>query len=173
MPSIRDSMLQSPIYTAASPRNQESLRAFMDTLPALVQTELMTEIVVVGDRIGPRYGALLTAEELTQSAAFMRSDAMRAVWDSMIDNYIANGNLSTSNLDFNSLTSPEVMTFLQSPAGLAFTREQNNISRILNEEFNAATIRMMPRLQHLVLNGMCEALAQDCPRHVREMLETR
>lgn len=171
IPQLRQSVTSSQLYLGASRRHRESLLAFVDSLPDRMRQELMTELGTVRDRVAPRFAALMTPEELAGLADFMRSPDTRVIFQRYMASYMEerrDGQTRQPNFTDEELS---VFTgFITSPAGLAFVREGDNISAIMNEEFDAATVRMQPRLEMMMQTGICDALENECPRPLRERL---
>jgi NAD(P)H-dependent FMN reductase len=167
VPDLRRSIMDSSVYGDASPEHQRSVLAFVETLPDLIERELTTEIHAIAASAAPRLALRMSADDLRQTAAFLRSPEMRPQWQALARAAIdaeGEGDLGTF---------PEwasVGSFASTPAGQAFAREEDAIAALLEEEFEVAMRRMAPRLRVAVSAGMCDALADDCPAHIRDSL---
>ncbi len=171
MPSLRDSIRNSPLYRDARPTHQSNLAAFIESLPDVVREEFEAILVDAGARAAPRFAAHLTAAELTALAAFMRTPAMQALWRSFFSASLSTtgGAPSEAFPDWSRELEGEAAEFASTPAGLAFAREQEKLTAILNEEVMGGVAAAMPRLQQRVINGMCAALEDECPPQIRAL----
>lgn len=171
MPGLRDSIRNSPLYRDARPTHRENLAAFMESLPDVVREEFEAILVDAGVRAAPRFAAHLSASELTALAAFMRTPAMQALWRAFFTAALSTTGRAPSEAfpDWSRELEGEAAAFVQSPAGRAFTREQEKLTAILNEEVMSGVAAAMPRLQQRVINGMCAALEDECPPEIRAL----
>ena len=167
MPGVRSSVLESPLYRRASRRHREALLAFVDSMPDLLRRELTAECEVIADRAAVRLAQRMTAEELQGFAAFLRSPDARPLFEHVARDYLADPKGGSPTGGFSDEEMSGLTAFLSTPAGAAFVREQEAINTILDEEFDASSERMRPRLETLVLRGMCEALENQCPAYLR------
>src|SRR5262245_45651718 len=161
MPGIRSSVLESPLYQRASRRHREALLAFVDAMPDLLRREVTAECEVIADRAAARLVERMTAEELRGFAAFLRSPDARPLFQHVARDYLANPKGGSARADFSNEEMSGLLAFLSTPAGVAYVREQDAISTILSEEFDASSERMRLRLENMVLRGMCEALENE------------
>lgn len=170
MPDLRAGLINSPLYAQLSPRRREAIVAFMETMPDLMDREFTAELNTIGDRVAPRYAALMPADQLQQLAAFMRSPEIRSVIGDMVASYGTSGQVNQSLPDWDDPSIPAFAAFAQTPAGVAFSQQQAAFNRILDEEFAAATARLVPRIQQAILVGACAAMEDECPPHVRNAI---
>lgn len=164
MPEMRRELLQSELYNSVSPRAQRSLTAYFDTMPDIMREAVRTEFTEIAGRIGVRLAQRLTAEELNGIADFTRHPSLRTYFGRLAGDYVSEGNGEVE-------PTPEelaaVEAFVRTPAGMAFEREGRFINTVVTEEFAASSTRMQPQIQSRILNGVCDALGNECPRGLR------
>ncbi|WP_395647584.1 hypothetical protein [Terricaulis sp.] len=171
LPDVRASITSSPLYREATPRHRAALLAFVDTMPVILRTELTTELMTVRGRIGPRFATIMSEEELTGLAAFMRDPQTRPVLQRYMDAFVGEEQSGRAREpDFTDEELAPMEDFIDTPGGIALLRVGDRLSDIMEEEFDAATLRMQPRIESIIQGGICDALENECPRVLREQL---
>jgi hypothetical protein len=168
MPTLRQQVLQSPLYNSVSPRAQSALIAYLDTMPEFLRSSLRTEFENVADRAGTRLAERLTAGELNGIADFMRHPSSRSFLARLAADYV-------TDREANTAATPEELAYIEefmtTPSGVALTREMNFVETVFQEEFEAGTARMSPQVRAAVVTGMCAALGNECPRSLRNQVD--
>jgi hypothetical protein len=163
LPGLRTSMMNSTLYRDADARQRAALEALADDIPVFFRAEFNAEMTTVVNAVSPRFALLLSEAELAEAAAYLRrpenAQSLRNAASQIAQNG-KNGDLP----DFASLF-PD---FEQTAAGRAIVREEDALSLIFEEEMQAATGRLLPRLQRTMYQRICAALAEDCPPLMRE-----
>lgn len=166
MPQMRQQMMQSELYRSVSPRAQQNLAAYFETMPDLLRQTIRDEFTVVSQRVGVRLAQHMTADEMNGIADFMRHPSARSYLNRSALSFARQGDSEVEP------TAEEIAyaeQFLQTPAGIAFTRESDYMSAVISEEFDASGPRLQPVIQSHIYNGVCDALGRECPRSIRAL----
>lgn len=163
IPELRQSILSSPIYRGANAERREALMQVIDDLPNYMRQELNAGLGAVTVESAPRFAERMSAEHLNETAAFMRSDEIRARWRGMVEARIEMDKPMPSFPDWR-----DVGAFAQTPAGLAFAENEEELGNILDEEAERTLSLIFPRMLATVRGQMCDALRSDCPQHLRD-----
>ena len=135
MPQMREQVLQSELYRSVSPRAQQNLVAFFETMPDLLRQTIRDEFTVISQRVGVRLAQRMTADELNGIADFMRHPSSRAYLNRSALSFSSEGN---SAVEPTAEELAYVEQFMATPAGIAFTRESDYLSTVVSEEFEAS-----------------------------------
>lgn len=168
MPEIRASLLNSPLFHNANAEHQAALSAFVDTVPALMRQELLVAFAEAADRAAPRAATVMNEGELREVAAFMRSPEAIALIEQAIEARLTGAELDLMNyFNIDAGAGEFFVAFSQTPGGRAFSRNREELGRILNEELARATVELQPRVQRMMFAGVCAALEEECPPALR------
>ena len=169
-PQMRRTLLSSSIYRNARPAQRERIDAFIATVPDLLISEFGAEMRRATDRIAPQIARTMTIEELTAATAFLQSPDMDPLWAQLMDEVgRTDGNSEQGTLpDWNGTA--EGRAFAETAAGRALIRAEPQIDAILDAEGPAIFAALTPRIELIMLTGLCDALEEDCPAHVRNSL---
>lgn len=169
-PQIRTSLETSPIYINADAEKRARIDAFIATVPDILITEFGNEMRRATDRVAPRIAVLMTVEEMNGATTFLRSPEMDPLWAQLMgDVGRTDGNSVEGTLPDWSGT-PEGQAFAETPSGRAVIRAEPQIDQILDEEGPVIFQALGGRVELILLTGLCDALAEDCPAHVRQSL---
>lgn len=169
-PQMRSTIVSSPIYRNARPDQRERLDAFVATMPDILINEFGAEMRRATDRVAPQFARIMTIDELTGATAFLQSPDMDPLWAQLMDDVgRTDGNSAQGTLPDWSGTA-EGRAFAETPAGLALVRVEPQIDAILDAEGPAIFAALTPRIELIMLTGLCDALREDCPAHVRNAL---
>jgi hypothetical protein len=163
LPGLRTDIISSPIYQAASPQRREAIMLVIDDLTPYMRREITAEMGIVGARVAPRFAQRMSLDHLNETAEFMRSPEMRERWRAMVDAHLEDEKPMPSFPDWRTAG-----TFAATPAGLAFAQEADAFGDILDEESERALALTFPRMLTVIAGRICDALADDCPAHIRD-----
>ncbi len=163
MPDLRASVVQSPLYLNAAPARREALLAVIDNVPNFIGREFERELVAMGARVAPRFAARMSAEHMTETATFLRSEVMQGPWRDFVAEIVSANPRASSFPEWR-----PVGTFADTEAGRAFAEQHERLGGILSEEMEETLILLLPRLRALAAGQICDALQDDCPTRVRE-----
>ncbi|MCX7358196.1 MAG: hypothetical protein NT015_08655 [Alphaproteobacteria bacterium] len=166
MPQMRQQLLQSDLYRSVSPRAQQNLVGFFDTMPDLLRQTIRDEFTVIAQRVGVRLAQHMTSDELNGIADFMRHPSARAYLSRSAMSFASQGD---SVVEPTAEELAYVEQFMTTPAGIAFMRESDYLSTVITEEFDASAPRLQPIVQSRIYGGVCDALGNECPRNLRAM----
>lgn len=168
LPPLRNTLLTSPLYRQANPRQRAALTAFIDSLPDFFREQITIIMADATPRAAPRIATRMSVEHLSQTAAFLRSPELRPGWEA-----IANQAIQRGDNDAPTPTFPEWRdtAFAQTEAGRAFAVEHQAIADILDEEFETSAERLWPLAEATLTARMCEAMGDDCPAQLRNQAE--
>lgn len=164
LPQLRQRMRTSPVYLEASERGRAALDTYIESFPDLVEREFTAEFGGMADSVAPRFAGLMSPEHLNAAADFMRTPEMRERWADMVED--------VTRTDSSSDTFPpwRDMAFAETEAGLALAARQDQIGDILEAAFEERMVLFEPRIRSVIAEGMCNALADECPEHIREAI---
>lgn len=169
-PEMRNTILRSSIYRDANVVQRQRLDAFIDSMPGILISEFGAEMRRATDRIAPQIARIMTVEKLSGATAFLQSPDMDPLWAQLMDEVgRTDGNSSQGTLPDWSGTA-EGRAFAGTPAGVALIRAEPQIDAILEAEGPAMFAALTPRIELIMITGLCDALAEDCPAHIRNSL---
>lgn len=170
LPELRQRVLNSDAFRGASPDHQRALAELVNAIPSIVRNEFAMELENLADRVGPRFATLMTEHELEGASQFLRSPAMRPLWRDLMEAIAASDHPTGLGVFPDWSLTAEGRAFVATPPGRALVREEDNINRVLIEGTRTAFELAQPGIRQLLDERICDALAEDCPTHLRNSL---
>lgn len=158
-PQVREQALQMP---DVSDRGRRAVIAFLETAPTIVQEEVDRLSPQIIASAAPEIADVFTDQELNDIAQFMRDERTRTLFARIITNNM--GGLTVDDLRY-------VRDFSSSPAGLALSRKGDQLSAAIERALDGASAQLTESLTQRIFDGVCAALADECPTALRTMAE--
>jgi hypothetical protein len=173
LPQFRTSISQSPVYAQSNAQRRAALDALVERVPSMMREEIQTEIGTMAANAAPRIEGMVTAEEMAGIAELMRLPLWRERAAQIMHEVAAEkdaGAATSEDADFTTEELAQIEAMMEQPGGRAILRTGDPLMAILNQEMEAASPRMVPRLQTRLFREFCDILGRDCPRELREQL---
>lgn len=159
---FRDRLLVGPFFESLKPDTQRSLTAYVDTIPQLLREEVRALLPVLEAELTQRLVDRFSERELAALAFLFESAEFRAG----IRQY-ALASLQGGSPTFEVTSGLETLVESANAQGAPHTWD---VMRVVGEANTAAQLAARPRIEQRVLRGLCDALGEECPPHVRGML---
>ncbi len=167
LPQLREIAQNSDFYRRANRRQRRALDAAIDATPELIRSEVLAETSTMAQNVAPRIAALMRAEDIAGLTNLLRSPEWRPLVSRMIG-------LAAADKDTDAAITPEDEARFHAmdnePFAQAFEQHGDEFFAILSGEFDAASPRIMRRLQIAMSRQICDALGDDCPPQMRALL---
>jgi hypothetical protein len=167
LPQLREITRGSDYYRRANRNQRRALDAAIDATPELIRTEVVAETSVMAQNIAPRVAALMSPEDIAGLTNLFRSPEWRPMVSRMVG-------LAAADKDTDAAITAEDQARFEAmngePFAQAFEQHGDAFFAILSAEFDAASPRIVRRLQLALSRQICDALSGDCPPEMRELL---
>jgi hypothetical protein len=167
LPELREIMSASDYYRRANRRQRQALDAAIEATPDIMRAEVSAEISTMAQSIAPRVAALMRPEDIAGLTNLFRAPE----WRPMIQRMVG---LAAVDKDTDAaITAEDDARFAameNEPFAQTFERHGDAFFAILTGEFEAASPRIISRLQLAMSRQLCDALGRDCPPQMRALL---
>jgi hypothetical protein len=167
LPQLRAITQSSEFYRRANRRQRRALDAAIEATPELIRSEVLAETSTMAQNVAPRVAALMRAEDIAGLTNLLRSPEWRPMLSRMIGLAVVDKDTDAA------ITAEDEARFAamdNEPFAQAFEQNGDAFFAILSSEFEAATPRIMTRLQTAMSRQICDALGDDCPPQMRALL---
>jgi hypothetical protein len=158
-------LVQSPLYQSVRREHQAALLAFVDQAPRPTCEAALSEPSILDEQVSPRLAARLTQQQLLGVTAFMRSPEGQEAWRDLATDVVTTPGNHPFFPDWSGTEAGQ--RFLQSDAGQALSRNADEIGVIFGDEEPRVLALIRPRLEAAMREGLCNALADECPAGLR------
>jgi hypothetical protein len=165
LPEYRRQAASSTYYRRANAERRRALDQLIEATPNILREEIVAESAIMARNATPRVAELMTPEEVTWFANFLRAPEWRPIVQRMVG--------QTSKNDTSELTEEELASFArfeESPMAEMLAEKGEPFMNLLTQEMDSAMQRIEPRLQMRLMTGICEALGRSCPRELRNRI---
>lgn len=169
LPTLRDSVTTSDYYRHANEQHRAALRAFAETIPTLLRDEIGTEVTLMSTDVSPQISGLLSPQDITAVSNFLNSDAGHPMMQYFVQQYLEHPeNKSPGAPPMTAQQRVDFAAFLRTPSGSRFLQHEDQLMGTLMNEFQAATVRIRPRIAIRFSAGICDSLGDECPEALRQ-----
>jgi hypothetical protein len=146
--------------TTITPAHRDAALAFIETLPALVRTELQGAIGQAIEAAAPELAAIYSEETMIAAAAFFRREEMRAL---LVRGVQTDWKLTEQDHRL-------LEEFEGSAQARGLLANAAAFGDVLERAFRRTTGALLPSLMLRVYQGLCSALEEECPASIRERI---
>lgn len=155
---FRRPLLTGPFYESLRPDTQRSLTAYVDTIPQVFHEEVAALVAALREDLPQRLANRFTEPELvTLADLFSRPEFREAII-----------NIARAELRGESVEAPVIDPELE--ALITSVPHHWDVARVVGESNAAVQRTMRPRIEQRILRGVCNALGDECPPHVRRRI---
>jgi len=145
-----------------SPRARTAAAAFLDTMPAMITEEINLVLPQAVDEAALEIREIFSEAELREITIFMRDPLTQQF---MVRTMLSGGAINPTEAELQ-----RVLAFAETPAGAAYAARGGDMNAAFQRALSNAGTRIEPRIMRRTMEGLCAALANECPAEIRALL---
>lgn len=170
LPQYRQTATSSTYYRRARGEQRAALDRVIDGTPQLMREEIIAESFIMADRASARAGELLSPQDITMLATFLREPEWRDFMQRMAAEGAAGRDSSTTQIDPDE--ADEMTAYAEARFSPQLLQNGEAFMALLVSEMQAAGPRLQTRIQRRLAVEICAALDDRCPRELRDQIRT-
>lgn len=167
-PQLRANIEAESFFQSATPAHKQAAYAFLDGLPAEFAREMQARLPAVVDAAAPRIAALFQPEHARAIAAHSRTPVGHKFFlRDVVQGASETAGTAQPAIVFTADEQATQDAFLATPAGQSLTANNDALATIMAESLRDGFAALAPILRTRIITGVCTALENECPQHLR------